>query len=316
MHGCGLSAGTLFASLASYKATTSISYAATLCRCLSSLSLSLSLPMPSAAVSSPTVGAARRVRAVRVPGHLNNAQLVTLLFERRNGATPSEADTGEASSDEWRRQSAASTPPTAAATVPAAAAASVPGSVRYPLNRQLVVFVVRDVARLCCYMPEHVRALIAADEDDELRTVAPSVGAVLCEADEAFLRLVQRLVERLTAVLLSLSAVRELIVASKSMARQSLTMDTRTRRIYLLEQYVPGADNASLSAAVLAASESFRGLQERSWFTSGENPLQRLRLTYPIQPLQQVGRRPCPKCTRKSASHTRLRSRTQWRYTE
>ena len=244
----------------------------------------------SPAASAVAVSTRPRVRVVRVPGHLNNAKLEEVLFGRR----PSSAHL-DAADDAH------------AADVPASTA---PTPLRYPLNKQLVVLAVRDVGRLCSYMPEHVRALIADDADSELRALAPPVGCVLSEADAAFRALVARLLLRLTGVSLSPSAVSELIAAGQSMAHQSLNMDTRTRRAYLSEPYVAGADNVALSAAVLATSAQFRERQERSWFASGQNPLQQLRLTYPIQALQGLGRMPCPRCSRKSAARSHVDSDT------
>ena len=224
-----------------------------------------------------------------MPGHLNNSQLELLLFPRLTRSS----DHGDNCEHVVR----------ASADVVESCASPTP--VRYPLNKQLVVFAVRDVLRLCSYIPEHVRSLIEADDDSELRCVAPQVGCVLTDSHPAFCVLIARLILRLTGTALPPSAVDELIAASRSIARHSLNMDTRTRRAYLSELYMPGSDNVSLSSQVRATSAAFRELQERRWFTGGHNPLQQLRLTYPIQTLQRVGRMPCPTCTRKSAcAHT------------
>ena len=243
--------------------------------------------MPSSSLSPASDECARRVRTRRVPGHLNNAQLEELLFGSQSGSS-SEQHIDEAHGASRHGSGSGSS-----------------GAARFPLNKQLVVFVVRDLLRLCCYMPEHVRVRIAEDGDSELRALTPAVGEALTDTHAAFRVLVARLALRLTGTALSPSAVAELVAAGKSIARASLTMDTRTRRTYLLELYVPGDDNVALSTAVMAHSAAFRDMQERSWFASGRNPLQQLHLTYPIQALQRVPRMRCPKCKRKSPrSHT------------
>lgn len=279
-----------------------------------------------------------------MPGHLNNSQLEQILFGRaeagsRDGVgvgagpgTGAAAETGQTGREAGQQQqvkkaeeevteeegdvrsdeSAPASPPSHSHNHSHRQPDSVPVS-RYPLVKQLVVFVVRDLGRLCSYMPEHVRARLAEDGDSELRALTPQPGCVLDGSHAAFRLLIARLVRRLTGVALSPSAVLELVEQSAAMARHSLNMDTRTRRTYLHELYVPGADNVSLSSAVQQASGAFRAVQERSWFASGHNPLQRLSLTYPIQALQRVGRMECPSCTRKShcsRTHTHIHIHT------
>ena len=257
----------------------------------------------SPALSQPATSE-RRVRSVRVPGHLNNAQLERLLFGRADGQRPSQQQQREGESDECTGEAQRSA--SAAATV----AAAPPSSVRYPLCKQLVVFAVRDVARLCCYMRERVSALMLADDSERLRALAAELrGRAVTEQHEAFRVLVARLVWRLTGVQLEAAAVAELVSASARIARQSLTLDTRTRRLYLLEQYEPGADNVSQSDAVRASGEAFSAVQARSWYAQGQNPLRHLALTYPIQTLLSVGRQTCSACKRKS-QHRNAQHRT------
>ena len=253
-------------------------------------------------MASSGAGIVRRPRTLRVPGHLNNSQLEQLLF-----GEPTRSGVAGAGEEDERVVRAVDGSAAIGSEVEAEGGSWAVQPARYPLNKQLAVFVVRDVVRLCCYMPEHIRALIAADDDCELRALTPPLGCVLTGAHGAFRLLIARLVRRLTGRSLSPSAVDELIAASQSIARHSLTMDTRTRHTYLLELYVPGADNVSLSADVLADSAAFRQRQERSWFASGQNPLRQLRLTYSIHALQTVDRLPCPHCQRKSSPH-----RTHW----
>ena len=249
----------------------------------------------------------RRLRTVRVPGHLNNAQLERLLFGRADGQrAPQQQQCGgerdECTNEAQRTVSAAAT-----------AASASPPSVQYPLCKQLAVFVVRDVARLCSHMRERVSALMLADDSGRLRALAAELGGgAVTEQHEAFRVLVARLVARLTGVQLDAAAVAELVSASARIARQSLTLDTRTRRLYLLESYEPGADNVSQSDAVRASGAAFSAVQARSWYAAGQNPLRHLALTYPIQALQRVGRQTCSACKRKSQhNNTQHRTRRQ-----
>jgi hypothetical protein len=223
----------------------------------------------------------------RVPSHFNNMQLRNLLRQ------PAPSATGQSASA--RANFDDSTP-------------------LYPLNKLLVLVIVRDLQRFIITGANRgideatVQTAKANAASSSAPAAASSSSAAVAPVDHAnddlsalsLEALMQRLVLRLCGIVLDDAQTAKLLREGLQLAILSLQLDKESRTILNEEAYLlaPGVDNLAPSAALSAAKAAFHDKQARSWFSSGVSPFAHFNFSRPPAALAEATRVPCPQCRR------------------
>ena len=214
--------------------------------------------------------------AKKVPSHFNNVQLRTLI---REAAAPASAATSR------------STP-------------------LYPLNKLLVLVMVRDLQRFIASggnSGQDEATILAAKSAATSSASAANAAAASSSSTEEDLsglslaQLLVRLVHRLCCIDLSPAGVAQMLAEGPKLAVLSLQIDKDTRLILNEEPYVLGADNLKPSAAFTTSSQAFHAKQSRSWFSSGVSPFAHFQFTRDPKKLREAERVPCSRCGKPSS---------------
>lgn len=223
--------------------------------------------------------------ARKVPSHFNNVQLRTLLRE---------------------------------AAAPASASSSSRATPLYPLNKLLVLVMVRDLQRfissggnsgndeatILAAKSAAASSAAGAAASSSSSAIATAASASSDEEDLSGLSLAQlltRLVHRLCCIDLQPEGVAQLLAEGPKLAVLSLQIDKDTRLILNEEPYVLGADNLAPSAAFTTSSQAFHAKQSRSWFSSGVSPFASFQFTRDPKQLGDAERVPCRRCQKPSS---------------
>lgn len=163
------------------------------------------------------------------------------------------------------------------------------------LNKLLVIALVRDIYTLLTN--DHVVVPINTGVKLIKQSLLP-----ITDIDEIHALLLQRLIDTLCHIELTMQQCTTAIKQGNQLARITHDLDAKSRNVLHHELYDIHGDNTILSDSVTQSHGEYALLQQRSWYSNNIDPFIQLKLSYnPLIELGNIQREQCIQCHKKSS---------------